>query len=59
MHLRAKLPLGKLAELADNLSANCPQNSSVVEVQRHTDAGFSFESHPLRHFLIKTPEKTR
>jgi hypothetical protein len=39
-----------LAELADNLSANCPQKSSVVEVQLLRDAEISFESHPLRHF---------
>jgi hypothetical protein len=36
------------------LSANCPQKSSVVGVQRHTHEEFSFESHPLRHFTRPT-----
>ena len=40
--LRAKNRGAYLAELADNLSANCPQKTSVVEVQLLRDAEISF-----------------
>jgi hypothetical protein len=53
--LARKRRASNLAELAVNLSANCPQSFSVVEVQRHTDERHSFESHPLRHFRLNRP----